>query len=232
MKPWFIWNGRDSRDMGLVVESLPPITRPAMRVSTMEIDGRDGDEVVELGYEAYDKEIVFGIKKTTEEYLNSLMYWLSGDGELITSVEPTKKYYCKIYEVLDLERLCRFRKGGIRLHTQPYKYAVSESAVEWSGSNKVLQVQNQGNTSSAPLITVTGSGVVNISVDGTFVCKLDLGEDDMIIMDSAEMEAYDNTSLRNRDMTGDFVCLPPGGHEITWDGDITALAVVPKSRWI
>lgn len=232
MRPWFIWNGTDSRQMGLVVESLPPITRPAMRVSTTEIDGRDGDEVVELGYEAYDKEIVFGIKKTTEAYINDLLPWLFGDGELITSAEPTKKYYCKIYEALDLERLCRFRKGVVTLHTQPYKYATDEDDIDWAGSGKSLQVQNQGNVMSAPIITVIGSGMVNLSVDGNFVCKLDFKENDMIIMDSAELEAYDTASLRNRDMVGDFIRLLPGSHEITWDGNISALKVIPRSRWV
>lgn len=232
MKPYFTWNGIDSRQMGIVVESLPPITRPAMRVSVTEIDGKDGDEIVELGYEAYDKDIVFGVKKTTEAYLNVLLHWLSGDGELITSAEPTKRYYAKIYEALDLERLCRFRKASVTLHTQPYKYAVSEDEIEWTGTNQVLQIENQGNITSAPLITVEGSGTVNISVDGMFVCKLDLDENDMIIMDSAELEAYDNASLRNRDMIGDFIRLLPGSHEITWDGSISSLKVIPKSRWV
>lgn len=232
MKPWFMWKGIDSRQMGLVVESLPPVTRPSMRVDVIEVDGRDGDDVIELGYEAYDKEIVFGIKDTSEMYMNSLMYWLYGDGELITSVEATKKYYCKIYETLDLKRLCRLRKGKVTLHTQPYKYAVSEQEVEWDGTNQLLQVNNQGNMAAAPLITVCGSGTINLSMDNKFICRLDMGSNDMMIMDSAELEAYDNTSLRNRDMIGDFLVLPPGGHEITWDGNITALTVLQRSRWI
>lgn len=232
MKPWFTWKGINSGEMGVVVESLPPISRPAMKVQTTEIDGRDGDEVIELGYESYDKEIVLGIKDTSEAYINTLMAWLSGEGYLITSVEPTKRYKCRIYAGIDLERLCRFRKGKVRLHTQPYKYAAEEADAIWNDDEKKLWVVNDGNIAAQPTLYVSGSGTINISVDGHHMLKLELGEADKIIINSQTQEAYDDLSLRNRAMVGNFVSLPPGGHEITWDGDITAFRVTPGSRWI
>lgn len=232
MKPWFNWKGVSSQEMGVVVESLPPISRPAMRVDTTEIDGRDGDEVTELGYESYDKEVVFGIKDTSEAYINDLMAWLSGEGQLATSAEPTKVYECRIYREVDLKRLCRFRKGKVKFHTQPYKYAAAEPDIVWSSEEKKIVVVNAGNVNALPALHVSGSGTINISLDGSHVLKLELGEDDEIIVDSKKQEAYNDLSLRNRAMIGSFISLPPGTHEITWDGDITALKVKPGSRWI
>lgn len=230
--PFFYWKGIKSTDMGLVVESLPPVTRPAVRVEMVEIDGKDGDEVIELGYEAYDKTIVFGVKDTGENHLNEVTGWLTGEGSLITSAEPTKRYECKIIEGIDLERLARFRKGSVKLHTQPYKYAAEEAPVIWQGAEKRVSVTNQGNAQAAPIMTIMGTGTINVSVDGSFVFRLDLNENDTVMVDSQVLEAYDTVSLRNRAMTGDFVLLPPGGHIISWDGGLTALSVNVGSRWL
>lgn len=232
MKPWFKWKGITSYEMGLVVESLPTITRPDMKTIITEIEGKDGDETEVLGYEAYDKEIIFGIKNTSEGYINELMDWLQGKGILITSIEPTKAYECRIYEGIDLQRLCRFRKGKVSFHTQPYKYAVSEEDIEWDGNEKKVTVTNTGNANALPVLHICGSGMINISLDDQHILKLDLGQEDEIIVDSKKQEAYDHLSLRNRAMMGNFVILSPGDHEITWDGDIETLKITPGSRWI
>ena len=55
MRNYIILNNKDSRDItGLLIQELPPISKPKMRTSVEEIDGRDGDITTKLGYEAYD----------------------------------------------------------------------------------------------------------------------------------------------------------------------------------
>ena len=46
---------------GLLISELPPISKPLMRTSIEEVDGRDGDIVTKLGYSAYDKTIDLGL---------------------------------------------------------------------------------------------------------------------------------------------------------------------------
>lgn len=58
MRPYIIINGTNSQSIeGLVISTTPSISKPAIRTSVEEIDGRDGDIVTKLGYSAYDKEI-------------------------------------------------------------------------------------------------------------------------------------------------------------------------------
>ena len=42
-RPYVIINGQNSMEInGLMISNLPPISKPMMRVSAEEIDGRDG----------------------------------------------------------------------------------------------------------------------------------------------------------------------------------------------
>ena len=50
MRNYVIQNGKDSRYIkGLLIQELPPITKPLMRTSIEQIDGRDGDVITKLG---------------------------------------------------------------------------------------------------------------------------------------------------------------------------------------
>ena len=62
MRNYVIQNGKDSRYLkGLLIQELPPITKPLMRTSIEQIDGRDGDVITRLGYSAYNKKMKIGL---------------------------------------------------------------------------------------------------------------------------------------------------------------------------
>ena len=137
---YFNFKNIDSRNIsGLIVQELPPITKPPMRVSLIEIDGRDGDLIEELGYQAYDKVIKIGLSRGYN--INEIISWLNGDGELILSNENDKYYKAKIINQIDFERLVRFKTANIKFHVQPYKYKIDENFIVVNQT-----VTNQGNT--------------------------------------------------------------------------------------
>ena len=60
--PFVILNGKSSDNVpGLLIQNVPPISKPETRVNTEEIDGRDGDITTYLGYKAYDKSFDIGL---------------------------------------------------------------------------------------------------------------------------------------------------------------------------
>ena len=75
---YIILNGKRSTDVnGLLIQSLPSISKPLMRTEIEEIDGRDGDIVTTLGYGAYDKVFEIGLYGNYDineiiNYLNDL----------------------------------------------------------------------------------------------------------------------------------------------------------------
>lgn len=231
---YIIWKDIDSRAIdGLIIQSIPPITKPKMKVAVINIDGRDGDIIEDLGYEAYDKEVKIGLKSSIN--IDDVCNFFTGEGELITSEEPNKIYKAKIINQLDYERILKFRESKIIFHTQPYKYLKNEKKVintYTSNSKKELKVTNLGDINSKPLIHLKGDGLIEFSINGYISFSYNFDDDKEVYIDSEEIEAYLGENLKNHNMNGDFPLLKSGENTITWNGNITYIEISPKSRWL
>lgn len=114
-------NGEKSTNVkGLIIQSLPPITKPKMRTSREEIDGRDGDIVTKLGYSAYDKQLSIGLHGDFD--IDDAIAFFDSEGEVVFGNEPDKYYRYQILDQIDFERLVRFRTAKVKMHVQPFKY--------------------------------------------------------------------------------------------------------------
>ena len=76
---------------GLLIQSLPPISKPLMRTSVEEIDGRDGDVVTQLGYSAYDKPMSIGLFGDYD--VDEVIQYFNSQGTVIFSNEPLELKY-------------------------------------------------------------------------------------------------------------------------------------------
>ena len=124
-----ILNGVKSTTLkGFMIQSLPPISKPLMRTSVEEIDGRDGDIVTKLGYSAYDKQMTIGLFGDYD--IDEIIQYFDSEGEVIFSNEPDKFYRYQIIQQIDFERLIRFKTATVTFHVQPFKF----SAVDDSNS--------------------------------------------------------------------------------------------------
>jgi predicted phage tail component-like protein len=125
MNNFIIWNGINSKTIeGLVIQELPPITKPQIRTQAIEIDGKDGDFIDELGFKSYEKKLKIGLFGTFD--INQVAKYFTGSGQIIFSNESDKYYIAAIYERIDFERLTTFREANVKFHCQPYKYLVDE----------------------------------------------------------------------------------------------------------
>lgn len=130
MKNYVIINGINSNTItGLMINELPPITKPQMRVQSEEIDGRDGDITTNLGYSAYDKTITIGLFGTGYD-INDIISFFNGEGTIVFSNENDKYYNFKIISQIDYETLQKFKVASITFHCQPFKYPLEETPIE------------------------------------------------------------------------------------------------------
>ena len=126
MRNYIILNGNISTNIsGLLIQSLPPISKPKIRTEVEEIDGRDGDIVTKLGYSAYDKEISIGLSYNYD--IDEIINYFNSEGIVIFSNEPDKYYKYQILEQIDFERLIRFKTATVTLHMQPFKYSAEDN---------------------------------------------------------------------------------------------------------
>lgn len=228
-----IWKGIDSNTIpGLIICELPPITKPKMKTSIIKIDGRDGDIVEELGYESYTKNISIGLARNYK--IDEVIKYFTGTGTLELSNEPNKIYNCKIIDKIDYEKLLRFKKAIVKFHTQPFKYLKNETIVEQTITTQTsINVENIGLEISKPIITVEGTGTIEISINNKTIFKYTFPDNETkVVIDSIEEEAYLEGVYKNRNMLGEFPKLQVGENIITWTGTITKIKIEPKSRWL
>ena len=123
---YVILNGVKSNTVkGLLIQSLPSISKPLIRTQIEEIDGRDGDIITKLGYSAYDKEMLVGLYG--DYNIDDVIQFFDSEGQVTFSNEPDKYYNYEIIEQIDFERLARFKTATVTFHVQPFKYALNES---------------------------------------------------------------------------------------------------------
>ena len=229
-----IINGTDSRTInGLLIQQLPLIKKPSMRTTIEEIDGRDGDIVTKLGYSAYDKEMTIGLHKNFD--IDEVIEYFNQDGVVVFSNEADKYYKFKMISEIDFERLLRFRTATITFHVQPFKYKLNESELTFDTSElESVTVENVGNVYSKPTITLTGSGIINLSLNGYQIFSVDLTDDSYITIDAEELEAYSGGVLKNRLVTGDIdsLKLEKGNNVFTWSGELTEISIINYTRWL
>ena len=182
-----ILNGVSSNTInGLLIQELPPVSKPLIRATVEEIDGRDGDIITKLGYSAYDKAMLIGLYGNFD--IDEVIEFFNSSGKVTFSNEPDKYYNYEILEQIDFERLIRFRRAEVVFHVQPFKYLVDEEQIQVDttmitaeGSNNMtleytqggatLQIDLKGNTAqdgtptpSAPIAvqSVSGDNVITV----------------------------------------------------------------------
>lgn len=234
MRNYIILNGKKSTDItGLLIQSLPPISKPLIRTQIEEIDGRDGDIITPLGYSAYDKELSIGLYGDYD--IDDVIQYFDSNGNVIFSNEEDKYYNFQIIDQIDFERLIRFKTAIVRMHVQPFKYSSVEGTLTFNITNETsVNVINNGNIYSRPIINITGSGNIGISLNGVQLFQIALGDLGSITIDTNLMEAYNGTTLLNRIVTGNYdnFKLNIGTNTISWSGTITQIKVENYSRWI
>ena len=238
MRNYIILNDRSSADIpGLLIQELAPISKPLLRNQIEEIEGRDGDIITPLGYAAYDKEISVGLYGKFD--IDDVIEYFNSEGKVVFSNEPDKYYYYKILNQIDFERLLRFRTATVTFHVQPFKYSTEQGVKELTpaAGTTSVSVVNKGNIYAKPAVTVYGTGTVNLSLNGTQILVINLGDTaNNITIDADALEAYTNTTanLANRSVDGDYdnLKLKVGTNTISWSGNVTKITVANYSRWI
>ena len=119
---FIILNGKKSTEVaGLMIQALPPVVKPPMRVQLDEVDGRDGDIITPLGFSGYDRTVKIGLRGVYDE--DDIVEYFNSSGKVIFSNEPDKVYDYTIVESFSLDRLRRFREADVVFHVQPYKHS-------------------------------------------------------------------------------------------------------------
>ena len=232
MIPYIIINGVKSTNInGLIIQKLPPITRPKIRTEVEEIDGRDGDIVTQLGFEAYDKTLTIGLYG--DYNVDEVIKYFNAGGRVIFSNEPDKFYNFYVYEKIDFNKLVNFKTANVTMHVQPFKYDAEERELTFTRSTFVIR--NKGNIYSRPSLYIKGTGTILFYINNNQVLEITMPANGQIIIDAADMNAKSiSGAYLNRRVKGDYnnIKLDDGNNTIDVVGNMTSVTFSNFSRWI
>lgn len=194
-----IINDKDSRDInGLLIQSLPSISKPLIRTQVEQIDGRDGDIVTKLGYSAYDKEMTIALRGNYD--VDQAIKFFDSEGIVCFSNEVDKFYRFQIINQIDFERLIRYKTAKVVFHVQPFKFSYVDRKCVLN--NQFINIPNYRRTRSGITLSVE-NGIISVSGTATKHIELTIPiiptsvkEGEYTLTAKADGTNYDKCSVR------------------------------------
>ena len=224
----FKFKGIDATTYGTVTKE-PIRKRAEIDVQITKVEGADKSIREEKGFKPYVIETQMVLFATTD--LDNIYIWLNGGGDLILNEHPERVIVAYCDAPIDPERFSRGIANRVIdiefMILEPYWYKNNETPIVLTGAGNVT---NDGNVNSKPVLKITGSGTVTVTVDGrSFTYIFDTP---YVVVDSLQQDAYHEGVLKNRRMTGAFPILEPGINAVSWTGTVTSIELRKVSRWL
>ena len=235
MQSYFIWNGVDSRSMGITSKGHAPLIRPEERVNHVQIPGRSGDLTELEGeniFNSYIQTVSFSVDGA--EQVKAVFQWLRGAGYVTFSGEPDKQQQARVIGAVTMERVSRnldIWRGQAQFYCQPLKERIYTESETLTASGSVY---NAGDVDAYPVIIAEpaeNATAMTVTVNGkTFTMT---GVDGWRRIDSAAREVSDaeQTALYTLYSSGPFPVLKPGHNTIAGTG-WASLQICKEERFL
>lgn len=237
---YFIFKNRNSKDFG-VVERTPVLIRNKRTLSITNIPGNT--PVFSWGGRESGTipPITLGIRDVNNtDLIDDLMGWLTGDGPLIVSSDTSKYMWAYCSAELVPNRISQqLGKVIINFVVEPYRYAIDNPEIKLTltqhPKNADLwetNVNNTGNTGSAPVIKIIGSGDV----------KLWVNHEGIEIKNVSGGAIVDISTLRVKDLSGNIILnqtfgdpskfiTQPGNNYLEFTKNVSEAYITMNTRW-
>ena len=231
---YIIFNGIDSRDMGVLIELLPDFHRPKRNVTYTHVSGRDGRLGEDDGtYDIFQTTMRINCNGRT---LREVYAWLSGRGWIISSLEPDRRVDVDLYMQLSADHW-RMADGecldsvSVSVYCQPYRYFYPDEPAD-EITAMPYTIENPGTAPSRPRITIEGTGDVTVIIGTQYAMDFTGLTGGVIVdCDMEECMSLDETQLLNNIATfEEFTQLVPGRNAISWSGNVTRITVEKRCR--
>lgn len=232
----FKYRGIKSSDFYLEIKSDMIYTSPSADIELLPIPGKDGEVAISKDRLngtslPFQCSIRLPEGKTIEEVSNEISNWLKIDpewSELTYTADPDFIYTALFYEEYNIERMLSwYGKVVLPFRIKPYKY-YKEGLEELPLSNGQT-INNIGTRPSKPLIKITGSGNIQLTIND-YVVNLQSVQDGVLLDSLAEsIHSLDGESPQwDKLYTYPFPKLKLGDNTISWTG-ADSVSIIP--RW-
>jgi len=224
---WMAFKGIHSKDFNVIIESLGRRKRAEEEIEIHDIPYRNGVLTTRTGkYKTYERAI--GIAVKSREEISRVNAWLTGSGELRTSIDEGGFFKAECIGGLEYSKIIkRWNRFYANFLIQPFFYLDSgQKKIELTEPGSI---NNTGTIYSEPLIKVFATGDVVLNINDKFIGLN--GIMDHAVIDTDLMIAYEDT--QNVKTEGEFPVFGLGINNISWDesiSNISKIEIIPRWR--
>lgn len=221
-----IWKNKDFRELGIIVESTPKISKPKKRISIFEIPGKSGflseDEET---YEAFSLSIECHAREGGN--FDDISEFLDGFGTL--SFDGKREYTAVINNAIPFEKVLMFKKFIVQFLVNPICEDIISTKYNVVSNSEVLTIDRTYYWIE-PIITLACKGKVSITINNqTF--HLD-NSNGTYILDCKNKLITKNDINASNIMSGDFPKLKKGNNEISYLGTVIRFEIEYKKTYM
>lgn len=231
-EPYFIFKDIDSRNMKVLVNKLPSITKPEKNIDKIEVRGRDGFLTQDYGtYKSYIKPVECTLLDIN--YVDALCSWLDGSGKVFFSNEPDKFYKATIINSIPINKaLVNYSRFLVQFEVQPFKYLNCEPII-LTKNDSIDYIYNMGTVATQPYIKVVGNGLIALTINNKTIELENI--EGYVELDSEIEECFKDTGAErvencNNKMIGEFPIFKTGKNVINFTGAVSRVEITPRWR--
>jgi phage-related protein len=232
---FFEYQLRKSSDFGIMILGKHQSSGPQRDLIFISVPGRSGDLTQDNGrFMNYEDTYTIGIApiegKSEEEQIAQIRSWLQSSytyGRLIDSRYPS--YYRKAVctNSVDIQGdLSDFGQASVVFNCKPFRYRIDGDATKTLTAPGILA--NPEQWESEPYIKISGSGDITIHINDQSLIVKAIG--DYIEIDSELQSAHREMQLMNSHLYSEFPVLNRGDNQISWEGSVSKIEIVPRWR--
>lgn len=242
---WFEFKGLRSDEMGIFLKQMPVRSLPGRNITRKTVAGRHGSLAFgDITYKDVKVRIECDVRDETK--LPSILAWLTGDGLLRFSDEPTLAYDASVdseYSRSSIQARLSGQRFTITWNCNPFRRMFPEA--EELTFTQASDFTNPGTAPALPKVEIRGSGAFSVTIGMQTVYFTDV-EGGGIIVDSELGDALnlEGNQLANECMDGPLFEIQPGFNAVSWlaggeddegnalPGVVTAVIITPRWRYI
>ena len=232
MMNFFVYDGNNSQDLGLLISGEKTYNSPSRDVTTVSIPGRSGDLIIDnRRYNNVEISYTVSFRKDVPEKTRALKAWLlsnAGYRRLEDTYQPEYFRLAAISNATAFEiSINRYGTAELIFNCNPFLFSKGgEQTVSIPASGG--RIYNPEYFESQPIITVYGNGNGVLSVNNINYNLSDI--DGYVTINSDVGLVYKGTENKNSTVNFiEFPTLQVGENIIDWTGGITKVEIIP--RW-
>jgi len=223
----FRFKGITNEEMEVVAEEENFLGRAARRVESTAVFDADGASFRYGGREPIERSVKLFVLNLAR--MDDILAWLDGEGTFEFEGRITTARF--LTEVAP-ERLSAIKIIETRFIRDAFWHPLTEA--DQTISTFPAVITNPGNTESEPLLKITGSGTVNLTLNGvTFAYVFDTPYVYIDCQSGPGRDVFHLDVKKTRNKSGGYPFLSPGSNELVINnGTVSEVIVTKRSRYL